>query len=89
MAGKFAPPQDSPARCCRAGWDCLPPEVCPSGPADSTGGTKNTQFAQILVVNTNKVTLISGMNFEPFIVVMEPNKCYLDDKLNFAEEYDH
>lgn len=36
VVGRFAPPQDSLAQCCRAGLDCLPPELCLSGPADST-----------------------------------------------------
>lgn len=48
VAGRFAPPQDSPARCYRGEWGFLPPEVCLSGPADSTGGTENTQFTEHL-----------------------------------------
>lgn len=42
VAGRSAPPRDSPARCSRVGWDFLPPELCPSGPADSAGGAKDT-----------------------------------------------
>lgn len=36
-ADRFAPLLDSPAPCCRAGWDSLLPELCLTGPADSTG----------------------------------------------------
>lgn len=37
-AGRSAPPPGCPARWCRVGWDCLPPALCPSGPADSARG---------------------------------------------------